>query len=265
MSLSACTLFDAFHLRDGLKCCRSITRYGYCETVYALCLDNESLFSVKTSPNIQAISPMQVEGKFPELCRIRDGRPWRAYAATLKPFLIGYMLDCMGSDKVFMVDSDVLFFSSPVAIETEMESAAVLVTSRRQDPPPLQGNINGGFFACDKSEQSREFVSWWQKRVLEWCLWEHGPDGRFTEEGYLQVIEKIPWVFPGCRITAHPGINMAWWTVGRHLITKESGEFIIDRTWPLVNFHYQGKFRPKSQSSAVNELYDIYFKESVSL
>lgn len=258
MGIIVCTLFDSKHLDYGIECCKSILPFCDCDGVYALCLDDTSFYTASTIAGVNAVDLCCIESDHAALLRVRNNRTHAGYCATVKPFFVQYMLDNVCSDKIILVDSDVIFFSSPKIVEDEIGSSHVMVTSRRQVPAPVQGNINGGFFACDNSPQSMEFVQWWQNRVVEWCEWDSSKRGFFAEEGYLKVIDECPWAFPGCKITDHPGINTAWWSISELSVDKTDDGFVIDGRWPLVNMHYQGRYRPKTDGPVINEIYDAF-------
>lgn len=236
--LTFCTLFDKQHVAEARLCCSSIHVHAQQAMVYTLCLDEEALEAAGEWP-VVAIPLRNMEERYPGLAAVRGDRDWPSYTQTCKVFLPSFVFEVFGAWTLCYVDSDMLFWSDPQAISLELGTNSFMVTSREDPVRPLQGAFNGGFFVCHDDLRSKQFMAWWQQKVLDWCKWEPGPGGRYTEEGYLNVIADEPDRFPGTTICRHPGVNLARWNANRHKLEVVDGGVMIDDKWPLVCFHYQ--------------------------
>lgn len=240
--LAICTMFDEQHVAEARLCCSSIHVHSAHTPIYALCLDEPALRAASEWPVI-AVPLENLERQYPDLAAVRETRDWPSYTQTCKVFLPTFIFGVFTEQALCCVDSDMYFWSDPKAIDAALGESSFMVTSREDPIRAPQGDFNGGFFACREDENSRKFFAWWQAKCLEWCRWEPGPDGRYTEEGYLNIFTDEPDRFAGICICANPGVNLAKWNTHRHAITCADAGFVVDGKWPLVCFHYKG-FEP---------------------
>lgn len=242
--MAACLTFDSSYATEGWLCVESIMTHRPKFPVYVLCLDrtvyDQSLQMRGRYRTIQGIELYELEKAFPVLAHARKDRPWDAYTQTCKVHFPVYVLSRFNTGKVFYVDSDMYFWNDPGIIETVMGDASVMVKDRETDDPPPAGYYNDGFFAVKDDTAGITFLKWWQDQVIEWCLWETGPDGRFLAEGYLNILHDEPDKFEGVLVCPTPGINMGPWTLHKHIIELVKGKPVIDGRHPLVCFHYRG-------------------------
>lgn len=257
MTISLLLMFDKAHSTEGWVCHQSILNQDSQVKIYVLCLDEYVWFAAKRK-NCIPIALSELEGYFPCLLQAKKDRTWAAYTQTCKVFLPVFIMDKYKEDSLLYTDSDFLFFSHWQPIEKELTAHSFLATSREKNTP--QGRYNGGCFACRDTKWSRAFFSWWQDRVIEWCEWKYGPDAekptgyrRFTEEGYLNIIDDDPTAFPYIGVCQHPGLNLAHWNAGKHKIEEKHNTILIDNKHPLICFHYQGVVFRRSEIDAPKE------------
>lgn len=273
--MAVCTLFDANYLVEGVMCIRSSFRWLR-QPFYVLCLDPLTfrIGQMLSCENgyVMPINFYDFEQDYLDLFKSRSTRPWNAYTQTVKVFLPKYLFDRFNVSDLIYIDSDMLFWSDLTAIEYELGTYSFMVASRELNPCPPQGCYNGGFFACKNDNRAKVFLKWWQDKVLDWCLWEKGGEDQFTEEGYLNVFSKDPDQFSGIHISNHPGINLAPWNVGNHVVkVLDDCSVAVDDEYPLVCYHYRGWvlgkcgdcFDPGThiQSNGVWHIYETYHRE----
>jgi hypothetical protein len=262
-------MFDRKFVVEGFVCISSILEHGTDSRVFVLNLDHvmeHVVPRILPDKRVVNISRVAVETRYPRIAATRSSRPWAPYTQSLKPFLPEYVFDIFGSKGLTYVDSDMLFWGDCGEIDHEMGDSSFMVTSREQEPPPQCGSFNGGCFSCRDDGNCRDFLAWWQERCVEWCLWKAGPDGKFGEEGYLNIIRTEPRKFAGTHVSGHPGINLAPWNVKKHRLDRNTDTFVVDQRFPLVCYHYQGMGAGKhpyvipkdSAGREVTELYASY-------
>lgn len=250
--IEVCLLFDSAHAAEGWLCCRSIRAHEPEASIHVLCLDDEVLEQAHKE-RVDGVPLADLEFAFPALAEVKKSRQWPAYTQTCKVFLPTHLFKTRGLSSLCYVDSDMYFWGSIREVESALADLSFMVASREDPIRPAQGDFNGGFFACRNNTQAQRFLSWWQDRTLEWCEWRPGPGGRFTEEGYLNILNDDPKRFSGTGRCHHPGINLARWNVGRHRLSLVNGCVFIDETWNLVCFHFQG-FKPAHEAFGLGAL-----------
>lgn len=274
--IAACTLFDSRFSIEGWLCWKSINKFDPCMKFYVLCLDervyHEASYWRQYCGDIIPIRLYEFENRFRQLLDSRATRPWNAYTQTCKVFLPSYIFERFGENKIFYVDCDLYFWSTPKQIEDALRYKSFMVSSRELEPPPIQGRYNGGFYACCNDDKSKVFLNWWQNKTIEWCLWEPGPDGRYAEEGYLNIFYNEPKKFQGIKISSNPGINLANWNLNKHQLKRVDDKIIIDDYYYLVCFHYQGMRFYKDhyetyadiRNSAAKYIYEKYYNDYIA-
>lgn len=274
--IAACTLFDSLFSVEGWLCWESINRFDPTMKFYVLCLDQRAYYEATSymccrCGDIVPIRLFDFENYFKELLDVRSTRSWGPYTQTCKVFLPTYIFEVFGEQSVFYVDSDLYFWSNASQIGEELGENSFMVTSRELEPPPPQGRFNGGCFACKNDQYAAEFLKWWQEKTIEWCQWGQGPEGRFGEEGYLNIIHDEPEKFKNTVISSNPGINLAPWNLNKHTLERIEDGVLVDGR-PLVCFHYQGMLIYNNQyesyadirTRAALYIHDEYFQRYIS-
>lgn len=229
-------MFDRQYADEGLICLNSIKAQSATSTVYVLCLQDQIVPDVEAAGGIPLLR-QNVEAKFPSIGKTRFERPWAPYVQSLKPFLPEYIYsEYPEADVLTYVDSDFYFWGDPAEIDTEFGDHSFMVTPHGTLAACF---FNGGCFTCRNDRKSLDFLAWWQGKCVEWCLWGPGPNGAFSEEGYLNIIRTEPTRFEGTHVCTHPGINTAPWNINGYDLQQVEGGFTVDGR-PLVCYHYRG-------------------------
>ena len=85
-------------------------------------------------------------------------------------------------------------------------------------------------------------VKWWREKCIEWC-YDYVDGDRFADQGYLQELSTR---FPRVRVIENVGANLAPWNIGNYRVEFRDGKVLIDSTYPLIFFHFQGFKREMS-------------------
>jgi hypothetical protein len=229
-------MFDQQFSQKGLLCLESILAHSSGSRVFVLCLEDQVADPAETMGGIPLLRK-NLEERFPSIGRTSSERPWAPYVRSLRPFLPEYIYSEYGdADALTFVDVDLYFWGDAGVITQEFGDHSFMVTSYG-----IQSAVNfdSSLFCCRSDRDSLAFLTWWQTKCKEWCLWGPGPNGAYTDEGYLNVIRDEPGTFTGIHVCSHPGINVAPWNVNQYDLQQTEGVLTVDEQ-PLVCYQYRG-------------------------
>ncbi|MDP5078806.1 MAG: hypothetical protein NWQ19_11955 [Nonlabens sp.] len=160
---------------------------------------------------------------------------------ALKPLFLKYLLLQEGFSKAVLIDPDIYFYNSPLFLFDYLEDVDVLITPhwRSKDPKKDASNFNelftgglynAGFFACNAS--AINILDWW----LAACAYKMEKTGGFyVDQSYLNL---LPIYFSNqVKVLQHRGCNVANWNLIECERTNNTGEVLINDTYPIVFIH----------------------------
>lgn len=268
--MTFCSLFNkGKYAAEGWVCHYTIRKHIPDAKFYVFCMDDETLKQAQRLrlKGVIPISLQELEQKYPQVKAVKSSRAFKEYIVTYKPFLPEYIFDRFGENKLVFADSDIAFWGNPNEIFDEMGECSFLVKDHGFEPPRSAGRFNVGLLAYKNDRNCREWLKWWQDCCVEWCKWR-AENGKFAEQGYLNILHDQPQKFKGVAIPAHPGINLAPWNIMKHQISKENGKLLVDGK-TLICYHYHefeiagDTYHPTGwtlPSNARPLLYDPYFR-----
>ena len=187
-------------------------------------------------------------------------------AASLK------IMDAFGAERVIYLDPDTAVFDSLAPLADWLDETSILLTPHQTVPETerffivngeilflKRGVFNAGFFGVKNDDTGRRFLSWWNDRLMQYCLddsdehlqlqGQHRLLGLFTDQKWFDL---VPCFFERHRIIHDPGYNVATWNLSRHAFTRtNTGDYEVDGR-PLRFFHFSGV-----DSGAHAEMLDI--------
>ncbi|MGU3417780.1 glycosyltransferase [Methylobacterium sp. D54C] len=179
---------------------------------------------------------------------------------AVKPFVLEYLLQDRGYDKVAYLDPDIQIFQPMDEVWSALDESFIVLTPhlRRpfQDdrtPTELQilqsGTYNLGFVALSRGHEATRFVRWWQDRLYRECIVDI-PRGLFVDQKWVDL---IPGYFRNVHILHSPTYNVAYWNLHEREIILRDGTYYIEGR-PLVFFHFSGysPFQPDQLSKHQN-------------
>jgi hypothetical protein len=160
---------------------------------------------------------------------------------SLKPFLPDFVFSQYHVRLAACVDSDMYFYQPVSALLRVIGSHSFAVVAA-EAVPTARVLFNDGLFIVRNTMQGRAFLRWWQGKVTEWCLCEHGPQAdQSAAEGYLSVILRDRVAHPGVSGVRFPGANLSSWNLNAHtLAVADDGCIVVDEAEPLVCYHFFG-------------------------
>jgi len=160
-----------------------------------------------------------------------------------------YLFDEKGADKVIYLDPDTVVFSEMTEVETLLDKYNAILTPHLTDAEEdLQGihnheiaalkhgTFNLGFYAFNKTKESRKFLDWWANRIQHFSYADFDK-GLFTDQKWCNL---APYLFEGIYILKDRSYNVATWNIKNRNISKtESGEWLVNEK-PLRFYHFSG-------------------------
>jgi len=238
-----CACFDRNYLSRGLALYHSLQRQAPGARLWVLCLDQAAheILSRLALPNLIPVSLEDFEAADPGVASSRFNRSRIEYYFTCTPAWLVYVLGReTQSEWVTYLDADLFFFDTPEMIFAEMETAAFAIIPHRYTPAiehmRRYGIYNVGWVGVRNDADGLAAVRWWREKCIEWC-YDYVDGMRFADQGYLQeIVER----FARVRVIENLGANLAPWNIGNYRIDFRDTRVMIDSTYPLVFFHFQG-------------------------
>lgn len=272
--MSFCTYFnDGLYLTKASVCIYTLLQQDPSAKMYALCFDKAAFnkISALKSDRVVPILMDVFEKKFPQLPSIANTRTRKEYFVTTKPFLPEYIFQEYGEDKTVFVDADMAFWGNPDEVFDVYKNYSLLVTDHELNPIPRAGRFNVGLVGFRNDDKCNEFLRWWQKKCIQWCKWDVGPNGAFAEQGYLNILHNQPSKFSGVLSCPQPGINLGPWNIAKHKVSKKDGKLVVDGKHNLITYHYHefqmtglDTFHPTGWKVTVNDI-ELLYKPYVKL
>ncbi len=244
-----CTYFDSHYLAQGIVMLRSLLRFDPQAGIRVLAWDEscERVLRDLFPSSIQVTGLAELHSQKPQLPALRASRTAWAYYATHKPAFVRFVLESTPRPaSVTFVDADMCFFADPSPAYEELGTAAIGLSPHRfpasAQTLAIYGTYNAGWIYWRAGTAARQCLTDWERECMAWCEPEVQPDGRFMNQGYLN---GWPNRYSSVLILKHPGVNLAPWNIGGHLLTRNWGKLSVDGR-PLICYHFSGLLRDAS-------------------
>ncbi len=164
---------------------------------------------------------------------------------AIKPWVIAELF-ARGYERVIYFDPDIKVYGSVAPILEALEHADIVLTPHLTDrlddgrkPTELMilqsGSYNLGFIALARTENTRRFVEWWQRKLERDCVVDI-PRGLFTDQKWIDL---VPGMYDKVSIVRDPGWNVAYWNLNHRAVTRDASGVRVNGA-PLLFFHYSG-------------------------
>jgi hypothetical protein len=238
-----CTCFDRNYLSRGLALYHSLRRHAPGSRLWVLCLDQacHDLLVKQALPDLILVSLADFEAADHEVAATRSGRSLIEYYFTCTPAWLLYVVEREASSEwVTYLDGDLFFFDAPEKIFDELENAAFAIIPHRYTAAVQHmrkyGIYNVGWVGVRNDPDGLAAARWWRERCIEWC-YDYVDGDRFADQGYLQGLAAR---FARVKVIENLGANLAPWNIGNYRVELRGDKVLIDSTYPLIFFHFQG-------------------------
>ena len=169
------------------------------------------------------------------------------FATAIKPKCFLYLLEKQKYSSAIYLDPDIQVFAPLREAEEKLSSGTSCVLTPHIMRPLLDtrypsdmdilksGTFNLGFAGFSNSQESCDFLRWWDSKLQNFCYNE--PEyGLFVDQ---KLMDMAPSFLENLEVLRHPGYNVAYWNLNNRCISKSTHGWQIDGQ-PLVFFHFSG-------------------------
>lgn len=175
------------------------------------------------------------------------------FNTAVKPFYIEMLWERYGKECfIYYIDPDIVFYSPIEELNAYLNTNDIIITPhliKAQIPVNSvetnllkTGIFNLGFIGLIFSENTVEFIKWWQERLKVYCYMDK------KETFYVDQIwvNFVPALFDKVYILREPIYNMAWWNLSERKLIELNGEYYVNNSsHKLMFFHFSG-YKPGS-------------------
>ncbi|WP_165279855.1 hypothetical protein [Paenibacillus protaetiae] len=238
--LVVCSVTSASNLHRAKVMARSVKRFEPNAKI-VICLVEESMHPQTYTPYVDHWT-LAKDLNIPNFHRNMFKYNINEGTTSMKAATVKYAMNLYPQHSLFLyLDTDMRVYYPFTELKELMKQQPIWLTphilnqSRHLDSYLHHGIFNSGILGLTRSEQTYEFLEWWDRKLYEACYFD---DKLFADQGWLDF---APLYFDA-QILRHPGYNMAAWNVGetgRDITHSDNGYYYIyDK--PLVVFHYSG-------------------------
>lgn len=159
-----------------------------------------------------------------------------------------YLFDVKGADKVIYLDPDTVVFSKMDEIVNLLDQHIAILTPHITDAESDEegifshemaalkhGTFNLGFYAFNRSKESRLFLDWWSYRIQHYAYADF-EKGLFTDQKWCNL---APYLFKNIYILTKRNYNVATWNINNRKITYENNQWHVNGE-SLKFYHFSG-------------------------
>lgn len=288
--MNFCTLSDKKYLLQGLALYQSIVEhYGYHFKLYWLCLDKESFDELRRLElaNIIPVSLPVLEEIDLDLIRAKNNPPSKygnqhsQYCWALTPYFIDYLLKnfIADNDYVMYVDSDIVFYHSPILIINTVNDKSLGIHSHRGEAKydvinnPV-GEFNVGVVVIKNNETGKKAARWWKDCMINIPHRYYKIYGTCGDQKYLDLFQPLfndvcvfdridcgylaPWCYDNVKYLSDG--NIEYKGKSQPVIFYHFSHFVYDIAKDQWSDSYKGEWNP-CRIAEVKKYYENYFEK----
>lgn len=165
---------------------------------------------------------------------------------SLKPALSLHLLETYPDlEHLFYFDADIAFYHEIDDAAELLKNHDLILTPHfthpvEDDKTPTEldilrtGLYNMGFAGFRNSDNAKNILRWWKKRVLQFGYENHDL-GLTADQMWMSL---APLLFDNVAIIQHPGYNFAYWNIHERELSFDKDKATINGRYPLVFVHF---------------------------
>jgi len=212
---------------------------------YVLIVDEFEKYVVPAQEQFEVISLRELE--LPKARTLCFKYNVTELCTATKPFLLEHLLQKRGIQKLLYIDPDILVTAKLSELFAKLDRFDVVLTPHVETDYPedglqpddsavLQtGLFNLGFIGVRDSENTRELLRWWKRKLQDKCV-VHVQGGLFVDQKFMDLASVL---FENIYVEKGTGYNVAYWNLHSRKIGKSNGIWTCN-DGPLYFFHFSG-------------------------
>lgn len=243
--------------------------------MFVLFLDPPAGFVSLDAANFQTILTSDLE--IPNLAGFLFKYTVLEASTAVKPYLLDYLLERYGIEKLLYIDPDILILNSLDPLRDDLDEANILLTPHLLSPIPADdrrltehdilksGVYNLGFLGLRNSLESKRLLRWWSDKLYHHCIVDIAQN-LFVDQRWMDL---VPGLFDGVKILRDPGYNVAYWNLHERYVSLEDG-IAVNGNAPLRFLHFSGfdadkpwivsKHQDRFGMADIGELRELYLR-----
>lgn len=169
------------------------------------------------------------------------------FNTAVKPFVMKLLIEERNFQQVVYLDPDIELFAPITPVFEAFENGANFVlTPHITEPAEFKefpndigimkaGIYNLGFIAVNNSQDGRDFLDWWSRKLRYQCL-NQQDRGIFVDQKYIDL---LPAFHDHVAILRDRTLNVAYWNLDQRRLEQTSQGWTIEGE-PLRFFHFSG-------------------------
>ncbi|MBP0904516.1 hypothetical protein ACFSKN_11495 [Mariniflexile gromovii] len=164
---------------------------------------------------------------------------------AVKPFYFHHIFSVFKPSKLLYIDPDVLVTSNFEEVLNVLDKKNILLTPHICTPidddyaptdyHTLRGGIfNLGFIALSQYEKVKDFLDWWEARVVKYGFADFSKS-MFYDQLWINY---VPALYDNYFILKHPGYNAANWNLHERTLSISNKTYVVNKAYPLRFFHF---------------------------
>jgi len=165
---------------------------------------------------------------------------------AIKPFFLNSLFQ-KGYKKVVYFDPDILVLDKLDELDHLLDTNSIVLTPHITDPIPEDnkkpndldilkaGSFNLGFLGLKRSNDSQQFLLWWQERLSKYCFMQVN-EGMHVDQNWVNF---VPCFFDSVHVIRNKSYNVAYWNLHERQVSLDENTFYVGND-KLKFFHFSG-------------------------
>ncbi len=240
---AACTIIAKNYLAQARVLARSFKREHPDSGMFVLVIDDIEGFVDASQEPFETLTLGELA--IPDVQSLCFKYTVMELATAVKPFLLQFLLDRRGVQRLLYLDPDIQVTSDLSQLFERLLQKSIMLTphiTRAIDDGSFasevrimqSGTYNLGFIGISDTPTTREMLAWWQKRCHDHCV-SRPEQGLFVDQKWIDL---VPGLFGDVDVIREPGYNVAYWNLHEREVTINSPPLVNGQT--LRFFHFSG-------------------------